>query len=233
MKKQDFIFILTLALIFAPFAISKDVYNALFDSQTGLNTQYPLIVAFVKFAVLATLGELLGVRIKTGKYLKKGFGIFPRMIIWGFLGVFIAIAFTVFASGTIGFSEKIIGYENAGAILAGALTFNKIVIAFLISLFLNTMFAPVFMTIHKITDAHILQYEGRFKSLYTPINVTEIITTMNWRVQWNFIIKKTIPIFWIPAQTINFCFPEEFRVLNAAILSVVLGVILAFANLKK
>jgi len=233
MKKQDFIFIMALALIFVPFVVSKDVYNALFDNQTGLNAQYPLIVAFVKFAILATLGELLGVRIQTGNYFKKGFGIFPRMIVWGFLGVFIAIAFTIFASGTIVFSEKIIGFENAGAILAGALSFNKIFIAFLISLFLNTMFAPVFMTIHKITDTHIIQNDGKFKSLLSPIKVKEIITTLNWRVQWDFIFKKTIPFFWIPAQTINFCFPEQYRILNAAILGVVLGVILAFANLKK
>jgi hypothetical protein len=56
---------------------------------------------------------------------------------------------------------------------------------------------------------------------------------MNWKVQWNFVFKKTIPIFWIPAQTINFCFAPQYRILNAAILSIVLGVILAIANMKK
>ncbi len=233
MKKQDFVFILILAAIFVPFFVSKEAYDFLFDGQTGLNSLHPLSMAFVKFAVLATLGELLGVRIQTGNYLKKGFGIFPRTIVWGFLGVFIAIAFIIFASGTITFSVKILGIQNAGSILAGALTWKKLLIAFLISLFINTMFAPVFMTIHKITDAHIIQNGGKFRSLFTPIKVNKIITTMNWHVQWDFIFKKTIPLFWIPAQTINFCFPEQYRVLNAAILGIVLGVILAIANLKK
>lgn len=233
MKKQDFIFILVLAFIFVPFIVFKDVYNFLFESQVGFNAQHPMITAFLKFGLLATLGEMLGVRIQTGKYHKENFGFFPRAIVWGFLGVFIAIAFIIFASGSVAFAQKIIGIENAPQILAGPLSFSKVLIAFLISLFLNTMFAPVFMTIHKITDSHINMNLGKFKSLYTPIKVKEIITTLNWRVQWDFVFKKTIPLFWIPAQTINFCFPEQYRILNAAILSIVLGVILAFANLKK
>ena len=118
-------------------------------------------------------------------------------------------------------------------IMEGALTGNKILIAFVISTLMNVMFAPVFMTIHKITDTHIIDNGGKFKSLLTPIKVKKIITELNWKVQWDFIFKKTIPLFWIPAQTINFCFPEQFRVLNAAILGIVLGVILAMANLKK
>lgn len=47
---------------------------------------------FVKFAILATLGEMLGLRISTGVYHNKTFGIIPRMVIWGVLGVLLAIA---------------------------------------------------------------------------------------------------------------------------------------------
>jgi uncharacterized MnhB-related membrane protein len=233
MKKTDLYFIFLLSLIFIPFIVSKDLYNAIFAQGVGLNAKYPLLLAFIKFGILATLGELLGLRIQTGKYTKKGFGIFPRAVVWGFLGVFIAIAFMIFAPGTVSFSEKILHIHNAGQILNGPLSFNKIFIAFLISLFLNTMFAPVFMTIHKITDTHIIENGGRLKALFTPIQVKKIIVNLNWKVQWEFVFKKTIPLFWIPAQTINFCFPEQYRVLNAAILSIVLGVILAIANLKK
>jgi len=233
MKKQDFIFILVLAAFFVPFIVSEPVYNFLFDKQTGMNAIFPLTTAFVKFFFLATLGELLGLRIKTGKYFKKGFGIFPHAVVWGFLGIFIAMAFITFYSGSLGFVTKIFGMENPQAIMEGVLSWNKVLIAFVISTLMNIMFAPVFMTLHKITDIHIQQNGGKFRSLLTPIKVNEIITTMNWKVQWDFIFKKTIPLFWIPAQTINFCFPEEFRVLNAAILGIVLGVILAMANLKK
>jgi hypothetical protein len=52
-------------------------------------------------------------------------------------------------------------------------------------------------------------------------------------VQWNFVLKKTIPFFWIPAHTITFLMPADFRVLFAALLGIVLGVILAVANMKK
>ncbi len=233
MKKQDIIFGIVLISIFLPFILWREAYDFIFDPVSGMNARYPLLTAFVKFAILATMGELLGIRIQTGKYFKKNFGILPHAVVWGFLGVFIKIAFDIFAHGTIGFSSSVLGIENAGEVLAGPMSWNKVLIAFLISLFLNTMFAPVFMTIHKITDIHISMLNGSLRSLITPIPVGQIITTMNWKVQWDFVFKKTIPLFWIPAQTINFLFPEQFRILNAAILGIILGVILAIANLKK
>jgi hypothetical protein len=52
-------------------------------------------------------------------------------------------------------------------------------------------------------------------------------------VQWNFVFKKTIPLFWFPAHTITFLLPSQFQVLFAALLGVALGVILAIANNKK
>jgi hypothetical protein len=50
---------------------------------------------------------------------------------------------------------------------------------------------------------------------------------------WGFVFKKTIPFFWIPAHTITFLLPPELRVLFAAALGIVLGVILALASLKR
>ncbi|MBN2663934.1 MAG: Mpv17/PMP22 family protein [Bacteroidales bacterium] len=232
MKKQDFIFIIVLAAFFVPFILSKEAFDFLFNKETGMNSVFPLTTAFVKFFFLATLGELLGLRIKTGSYFKKGFGIFPHAVVWGFLGIFIAMAFITFYSGSLGFVAKIFGMENGQEIMSGALSWNKLLIAFVISTLLNVMFAPVFMTMHKITDIHIQTNGGKFRSLITPIKVEKIITSMDWKTQWSFIFKKTIPLFWIPAQTINFLFPEEFRVLNAAILGIVLGVILSIANIK-
>lgn len=233
MKKNDFIFIFVLLAIFLPFILSSQAYSFLYDKEVGFNSLHPLLTAFLKFFFLATLGELLGHRIKTGRYLKRGFGLFPHAVVWGFLGIFIQIAFITFYSGSLSFMVKIFGYENPQAIMAASgLSLQKVFIAFVISTLLNTMFAPVFMTIHKITDIHIQDNGGKLRSLITPIKFEKIITTMNWRVQWNFVFKKTIPLFWIPAQTINFCFPEEFRILNAAILGIVLGVILAIASQK-
>jgi hypothetical protein len=38
--------------------------------------------------------------------------------------------------------------------------------------------------------------------------------------------------FWIPAQTVTFSLPPEFRILIAALLSICLGVILALARIR-
>lgn len=233
MKKQDLLFILALLVIFLPFVFFNQAYNFLFDPVTGMNTLHPLLVAFLKFFILATMGEMLGLRIKTGKYHTSGFGLFPRAVVWGILGVMIAAAFIIFDGGTMLFAKKVYKMSDPHAFMSGPLGFEKILLAFSISTFLNVFFAPMFMTLHKITDTHILQNGGKFKSIYTPIKVEQIITTMNWKVQWSFVFKKTIPLFWIPAQTINFCFAPQYRILNAAILSIVLGVILAIANMKK
>ena len=65
------------------------------------------------------------------------------------------------------------------------------------------------------------------------MNFGKIISELNWNVQWNFVFKKTIPFFWIPAHTITFILPGEFQVLFAALLGIALGLILSIAALKK
>ena len=45
-----------------------------------------------------------------------------------------------------------------------------------------------------------------------------------------FVVGKTIPFFWIPAHTVTFLLPPEYRVFVAALLSIALGLILALAS---
>ena len=55
-----------------------------------------MVMSFVKFSILSTMGELLGLRISSGHYFRKGFGVLP--VLWygafrngyqyGFCGVF-------------------------------------------------------------------------------------------------------------------------------------------------
>jgi hypothetical protein len=108
----------------------------------------------------------------------------------------------------------------------------QLLTAFMVGTTLNLFFAPVFMTVHKITDTHIVQTGGTLRGFFSPVNVREIMAGINWRVQWDFVFKKTIPLFWIPAQTFNFLLPSEFRVLVAALYSIILGIILALAAHK-
>ncbi len=52
-----------------------------------------MVMSFVKFSILSTMGELLGLRISSGHYFRKGFGVLPRAVVWGFLGMGINMAF--------------------------------------------------------------------------------------------------------------------------------------------
>ena len=227
MKRLDLIFALFFILLFIPFF----VFDKLYDFYYQFNLEHGLIMSFIKFAILATLGEVIGLRIRKGVYNYKGFGLVPRAIVWGFLGMTIKIAFDIFASGTPVFLEKV-GFEEAGRLLHSEFSLSKIMVAFSISTALNLFYAPVMMTFHKITDAHIIENGGTLKGFFSRIPFAKIFSEINWDVQWNFVLKKTIPFFWIPAQTITFLLPEEFRVLFAAFLGIVLGVLLAIASLR-
>lgn len=227
MKKNDFLFLVFFVLLFLPFFISEELYQF----YNEFNQLHALISSFIKFAILATLGELIGLRIRTGQYFQKGFGVLPRAIVWGFLGITIKIAFVIFAVGTPAFLESI-GFENINQIMANAISIQKVGVAFSISVAINLIYAPVMMTLHKITDSHILDNKGTLKGFFTPIKFGEIFSKLDWKTLWNFTFKKTIPFFWIPAHTITFLLPTDSQVLFAALLGICLGVLLAFSNVK-
>jgi hypothetical protein len=226
--KRDILFVLCLILIFFPFAVCPELYQW----YKGFNAEHAFIMAFLKFGVLSTMGEMLGLRIKTGHYNEKGFGVLSRAVVWGLLGVWIAIAMKVYSAGTPAIVEYLGAKDTVAAMKIGTLTWQKLLGAFSISLMMNTSFAPVFMTIHKITDTHILNNGGKISCLLKPIPFGKYLANLNWDVQWNFVFKKTIPFFWIPAHTITFILPADFQVLFAAVLGVALGVLLAIAAVK-
>nr|HPN23093.1 hypothetical protein [Tenuifilaceae bacterium] len=95
MKRNDIIVIAATALVLLPFFVSETVYNFYVD----YNASHGMIMSFFKFAILATFGEAIGLRIRTGNYNQKGFGLIPRAIVWGFLGLTIKLAFVLFATG--------------------------------------------------------------------------------------------------------------------------------------
>ncbi len=226
--RKDIYFTLGLVAFFLPFFL----FNEVFEAYYRFNLEHGLIMSFIKFAILATLGEVIGLRIKTGSYYQPGFGLLPRAMVWGFLGMTIYMAFAIFAEGTPKLLAKI-GFHGAENMLVSGLTWGKVLVAFSISTALNLFYAPVMMTFHKITDIHIITQGGTIRGFFTPIRFAAIFGMINWDVQWNFVFKRTIPLFWIPAQTITFLLPEEFRVLFAAFLGIVLGILLAVAALKQ
>ncbi|MDR1006712.1 MAG: hypothetical protein LBL74_07600 [Bacteroidales bacterium] len=231
MKKHDIIFIVSaIVIVLAFFCITP--LNDWFSEWSKAKDGRYFVLAFLKFGVLATAGECIGLRIAKGKYNEKGFGVMPRFIVWGILGVGISTAMSVFAGGTFGFLHYC-GLDLNPADIANECFGNQLIYAFSVSVLMNTFFAPVFMTVHKITDTHILEHQGTIRGFFKPIAFGRILKNLNWDVQWNFVFKKTIPFFWYPAHTITFMLPSEYRVLFAALLGVALGLILSIANLKK
>lgn len=233
MKRTDIVFALCLILLFLPFFL----FNEVFSFYESFNKEHIMIMSFIKFAILATTGELLGLRLKKGVYFEKGFGVIPRAIVWGFLGLAIQMAFVIFSTGIPIFISKTLGFAFAADYLdkekIQAMDFGlKLLVSFSISASMNIIFAPIMMTFHKITDTHIINNGGTLAGFFRPIQFGNIMSEMNWRVQWDFVFKKTIPFFWIPAHTITFMLPPEYRVLFAAILGIALGVIMAIASQK-
>ncbi|MCK5845850.1 MAG: hypothetical protein KAG84_00305 [Bacteroidales bacterium] len=239
MKKTDLymaVVILALVSLFLPFPIWEN-----FQKDFLFNNDLWLVTSFLKFGILATLGEMIGLRISTGVYNNKTFGLIPRSIVWGLLGIGIKMAFVIFAVGTPVLVEKYFHINNAIASMKSSDLFTaqaeglggaRIASAFFISAFMNLIFAPVFMTLHKITDMHIIANGGTLKGFFSPIKFHKIFPELNWAVQWDFVFKKTIPFFWIPAHTITFLMPEDYRIVFAALLGIILGIILTIASQK-
>jgi hypothetical protein len=225
MKKGDLIFILAFVAIFVPFLVS----DRLFDFFVRFSTEWAFTASFIKFALLATMGEMLGSRIRTGIYLPSGFGLIPRALVWGFLGMTVKAAFMIFASGVPSIIQHL-GMNNTSAVMAGQVTAPKILLAFCISFFLNIFYAPILMITHRISDLHIASAHGERSRLFRMPDVAQILASVDWKSMWGFVLKKTIPFFWIPAQTVTFLLPPEFQILFAALLSTVLGVILALSG---
>lgn len=93
---------------------------------------------------------------------------------------------------------------------------------------MNLSFGPSMMIFHRFTDTFLdMKYEKE-----SSISVSSIAKRIDWSGFYSFVILKTIPFFWIPAHTIVFLLPAEYRVIAAAFLSIALGGILAFAKKK-
>ncbi|MTI67916.1 MAG: Mpv17/PMP22 family protein [Firmicutes bacterium] len=213
MRKGDFIWGLLL-LLFGFILIFPATHNVFIS----LTTNHPYLMGFVKLSILATMGELLAIRIGAGKW-KKPSGIVYRAIIWGFFGMVFAIMFPLFAGGV-----------NA-SIDAGLLPGknSNLLFAFFTSALMNLTFAPTFMGFHRITDAYIDLSDKENSN----VTLKKALNNIDWEGFVSFVVIKTIPLFWIPAHTVTFLLPPEYRVLMAAFLSIALGAILASASKKK
>jgi len=228
MKFSDVIAATAIALALAIFTVIPNTIPVV-----GAFVQaHGFFMSFLKFAVLCTLGELVGLRITTKQYIHAGFGLLPRAFVWGMIGLIINTAFIIYATGTPSVLMGVGVSVPADALDSGSFAI-RLGMAFSISVLMNILFAPLFMIAHRVLSMHIEKTGGTMKKFFSPIHVSKLMSEINWNMLWGFVLQKTIPFFWIPAHTITFLLPPELRVLFAAALGVVLGIILAFASLKK
>ncbi|GAU76141.1 hypothetical protein [Fusibacter sp. 3D3] len=214
MRKGDFIWGAILILFVA--FVSLEPTHSVFISVT---TAHPYVGGFLKFALLATMGEMLVTRLNQGYY-KKSEGFVYRAIIWGILGIVITLIFQIFSAGTMAALEK--GYLiGKGSTLA---------FAFFTSCLMNLTFAPTMMAFHRYTDTYI---DLKFGEGISKPTVSQVVNKIDWYGFISFVIFKTVPFFWIPAHTLTFLLPGEYRVLAAAFLSMALGLLLTIGKRKK
>ena len=183
----------------------------------GLSATQPYIMGFIKFALLATAGELIAAYIANGKIVIPC-KILLRFIIWGVIGVWITLMMNVFktASAYMMVLDKLPGGTNTW------------IFALYTSVLMNTTFGPTFMAVHKISDKMLeLSSQGE------KVSLKNAVKGVDWSTFVSFTILKTVPFFWIPAHFITFLLPSEYQVIMAAALSIALGIILSVGNRKK
>lgn len=180
---------------------------------------HPYTGGFVKFAILASMGDLLGIRVLKGEWIIPK-GVVYKALIWGIIGMMVTLVFTVFMGGA------------AAAQAAGRLPFkgSNLAQAFFGSAIMNVTFGPMMMVFHRFTDMYI---DEKYDTKGGKVTLKELITKNDWNSLVEFSWLKTCPFFWIPAHTIVFLIPSQYRVLVSAFLSIALGLLLALAKKEK
>ena len=211
MKKGDLFWVGSI-IIFSLFFIiptTREIF-------AGLTADFYYPMSFIKFAILATMGELLAGRILTSHW-HRPLGLVAKAGVWGFLGMVIALMFNIFSGGAQAAVSKGMLPEGSGIV-------GVILVAFYTSTLMNITFGPVLMAFHRVTDTWI----DRYVVHSTPRGLKAAIAQVDWVGFIYIAVLKNIPFFWIPAHTLVFLLPSEYRVLASAYLSIVLGAMMAY-----
>ncbi len=213
-RKGDIIWVALLAM-----AITFLVIPSTRETFIHFTEIHPYAGGFVKFALLASMGDQLGVRISSGAWrLEKGFLL--KAFVWGILGMAITLVFSVFMGG--------VGVAQA----SGKLPFEgvRIAQAFFGSFVMNVTFGPMMYIYHKFGDLcvdHFIEHG----------NVRFVLDEMIEKIDWKTIVKfswlTTCLFVWVPLHTVVFLLPKAYQVLASAFLSILLGVLIAFSKKSK
>ncbi len=203
------VWVLLLAAVVAMLSIESSR-----DAFAALTRQHPFLLGIAKIALLGTMGELLGGRIVLGRWKLRGIRLGQRVAVWGLLGAVFTVVFPLFSAGTEGLLQAGLLPGRESALAA----------AFWKSTLTNLLFGFPMMVFHRITDT--LIDRGR---LFRVWPLVTLVPTLDWHSLLR-VAGFSLIWFWIPAHTVTFTLPAEFRVVSAALLAVVLGFILGLAK---
>lgn len=214
MKKGDFVWGAVLVVWILILVIPSSREN--FIAITEL---HPYIAGFIKFAILATMGDLLGMRIVNKQWIVPK-STWAKSLIWGSIGIMVTLVFTVYMGGTAAAQES------------GKLPFQGVLFAQALfgSAIMNVTFGPIMMTYHRFTDMYI---DMKYENTKAKVTLSDLVEQNDWHSLVEFAWVKTCLFFWIPVHTLVFLLPAQYRVLASAFLSIALGLMLAFIKMKK
>lgn len=184
------------------------------DRFVALTRSHPYVIGMIKIGLLGTMGELLGGRIVSGRWILRGVRLWQRALVWAFLGIVFTAVFPLFSYGVEGLIKQGLIPGAGSALLA----------AFWKSLFMNVIFAFPMMVFHRFTDTLI----GK-GALFSRWSAAGTFVSIDWKNMFSIVAASCV-WFWIPAQTVTFLLPSEFRIMSAAFLAIVLGFILGMAR---
>jgi hypothetical protein len=156
----------------------------------------PFLSAFIQFALLGTLGEVVAsILTKKKIFIKK---IISSIFVWGILGIIIKFVFT----GFNGFVQYVTS--------KGYLPVGEVYSAFFKSLFTNIMFGPWLVIIHRFLDSLFMfkikiPVEGIKGAMLTllwfwiPAHTVTFLLPEHWQITlaavWSFVLGLLLSFF--------------------------------------
>lgn len=167
-----------------------------------LVSQNPILAAIVQFAILGTTGDLAA-RWIVNKKIFLPYSV-TELLLKFVEWSFLGVLIKYAFIGYQGFVDGLISHS----LLPPLGAFPR---AFFVSLTMNLQFGILLVLLHRLLDNLIHKIKN-----------------------WSHLEKSLFSLvwFWIPAHTVTFLLPPDFRIGLAAVWSVVLGLILGYYNLK-
>ncbi len=163
---------------------------------------HPITSAMAQFAVLGTLGEVISKWVVQRRVFSP-FGL--RGTLLRMLGwSLLAVCIKYAFTGFVAFVDGLVSH----GLLPELCPAGK---AFAVSLSMNLQFGPFLVIAHRLID-------NAIDGAPNWANLDKGLLSLLW--------------FWVPAHTVTFLLPPDFRIGLAALWSLALGLILGFYNRK-